>query len=123
LQFWSGNCEIFVDGNLVINGYTSLNVRNITRMINARQYNFLEQLIDTEPVNFIAFVELKSMWLYSIEPSPTSSTESVESSLYLHLLLWVILTLSPCLCLDKPSNIFSLAFSIKILLVFRVSYI
>jgi hypothetical protein len=64
----------------------SLNVKNIKRMINVRHYNFLEQLIVTEPVNFLAFVELKNV-LYSQEPSPRSSTESVESSLHLHLLL------------------------------------
>jgi hypothetical protein len=59
----------------------SLSVRNIKRMINVREYNFLEQLIITEPVSFLAFVELKVVLLYSQEPRPRSSTESVESSL------------------------------------------
>ena len=51
------------------------------------QHNFLEQLIVTESVSFLAFVELKGVLLYSQEPNPRSSTESVESSLYLHLIL------------------------------------
>lgn len=31
-------------------------------MINVSHYSFIEQLIDTEPVNFIEFVELEGMW-------------------------------------------------------------
>jgi len=65
----------------------SLNVRNIKRMINVRQYNFIEQLIVTDPLDFLAFVELEDVLLYSQEPNPRSSNESVESSLYIHLLL------------------------------------
>jgi hypothetical protein len=65
----------------------SLSAVNNKRMINVRQYNFLEQLIVTEPVNFLAIVELKVVLLYSQDSSPRSSTESVEYSLYLHLLL------------------------------------
>jgi hypothetical protein len=56
-------------------------------MIKVMQHNFLEQLIVTESVSFLAFVELKGVLLYSQEPNPRSSTESVESSLYLHLIL------------------------------------
>jgi len=60
----------------------SLSVINITRLINVRQYNFLEQLLITEHVNFLAFVELNFVFLYSQETSSRSFTESVESSLY-----------------------------------------
>jgi hypothetical protein len=61
----------------------SHSVRNIIRMINVMQYNFLEQLMVTEPVNFLVLVELKGVLLYPQESSPTSSTESVRSRLYL----------------------------------------
>jgi len=102
----------------------SLSVRNITRMINFRQYNFLEQLIVTEPVNFLALVEPKGVFLYSQEPSPRSSTNQWNLvCTFTFYLTRPILILSPYLCLHKPSNVFSIAFYIKIVLEFLISYI
>lgn len=102
----------------------SLSVRNIKRMINVTQYNFLEQLIITEPVNFLDFVEPNMCCC--IHTNPVLDRLQNQWNLvctFTPYFFRSILILSPYLCLDKPSDVFSLAFSIKIVLAFLIPYI